>query len=218
VLRVAPKAFEAVVLEEYKNVHVRIETHERHFYQMLVLSFTALAAIVSVSEKVPHYAIPLMCGSILYVTTAVARTSRAHQAFATAYIIERFDVKTLACFEHTYCDVFAHEYNRAGFYLKGMRALLLDPFSVLTELSVLVALYFGREYVVTEIAQGHHAKVVLYCLVCAGLYVLAIRNVYKWKRMGTAYYRTRCQTALDGNRVKILMMAHEEEMPKRERS
>ena len=82
---------EPFLLEEYKILKAKIETHEKRYYQMLVLSITGFITVMGISGKIPDNIIPYIIYPFLLVTPLVGSLSRQHQFFETAYLIEAFE-------------------------------------------------------------------------------------------------------------------------------
>lgn len=183
-------------LEEYKLVKARAETHENRYYQMLVISITGFATILGVSEKIPEELIPYMISPFLLITTGIAISSRRHQYFEGAYILEAFENRIpYLSVERVYYEIFSTNISRLKVWkaIKVFFGFLREPFTVLNMLGIISSIYFGNGFVLEKWAKNEHWISILYIGVLILIYSIIVKAAIDIKKRNLTYYRKRCK-------------------------
>ena len=177
-------------LEEYKLLKGRIETHEKWYYQMLILSFSGFIAILGISDKITDRLIPFMISPFLLITSLIALGNRQLQSFETAYLIEKFDaVQDSINFEKTYLDVFINKQSDIlvfDFFKKVIR-FFINPFIIINILGILTSLYFGYDFVRQNIISSNYFISIVYVTTLMFIYLIIFTRFFKQKRL--SYYQ-----------------------------
>lgn len=187
-------------LEEYRQVKARMETHERMYFQMLVLCISGFGVVLGFSEKLPKEVIPYIMAPLLCITSIIAVNSRQHQYFATSFLIEAFERSIPSIkYEQTYITVFSYIRYRLLFPLRMLTCIVSQPFIILTMLSIIGSIYFGADFVIANLYDEAAFTALLYVVILVCIHVIVIFIIIWEGQHKQGFYKKRCQEFLRKN-------------------
>lgn len=162
--------------------------HESRYYQMLVLCSTGIAALLGLSDKIPHPLLPYIITPLYFVTARVAFGNWLMQQFCSAFLFEWCE-KRQPClsFEGTYKNLFKKGNNDKQLFMKLRRLIghSTRDFAILNFITVCASSYFSISTLQVWIRSLDYRLIGLYILPLLLMHTLTIMLQVKVTKRST---------------------------------
>lgn len=139
-------------IQEYQSVKERINSLEGRREQAVLLTITAIAAIVGFSGEIPPGLVPPLVVGVLLLSSFSYAQSTILQHMATAYVMERFESRIPEMkFETGYHSIVFESPEPA---IKRREWVVIAPYTWLTILSLGVAVLWAHKFLNTGAGAG----------------------------------------------------------------
>jgi len=133
------------IIEQYKRLITRIETHERIYYQMLVLYISVLGIVLGLgfSKNISHpeLFVPFILLSFLLFVTLICNNHSKELGFESAYLIEIFEKRwkdiSFSCYQHNFKSKQKEK--------SKTRKFIVHPILILFLLTIAITSYFLKD-------------------------------------------------------------------------